>query len=129
VRDPRIRHLGCGHSGQHPIKGRSLRVALRAVTGDHHDLAIAGGGQRDPCSLRQLGIHLDGGHVAGTEPFSEQRGGVAGPGIDLQHPHPRLNPSSLQHYGDDVRARRRTGRHPPRPWGPAGLPSSTWVTT
>jgi hypothetical protein len=50
----------------------------------------------------QLGVDLDGDHVAGAEPLREQDGIVAGAGPDLQDPLTRLGPTVGQHPCHDL---------------------------
>ncbi len=73
--------------GDDAVVGRALRVAPGAVRAGHGDLAEPGAGQVLAGRPDQFGVDVDAGHLArGADDVADQRGVVAGPGADLEHP-------------------------------------------
>ena len=99
----RGRHDGPASRNQDGVEGRSIRPALRAVTFDDLDIAIAEVGDALARLLHQHLVALDGDDVLG-EP-ADHRSRVSGAGADFEHRIVRPDLGELHHLRHDVRLR------------------------
>src|ERR1039457_482279 len=95
----------CAGGHDDPVVRGACGIAVGAVGADDFDVLVACPGEAAPGRVGDVGVDVDGGHVAaGSCQLGEQGGVEPGAGADLQHLVAGAHGQLLQHRRDEVGA-------------------------